>query len=276
MPMMPHLMSLGFDWSFIDVEPVPRDTPVTFTPSKPLNTSPIPSVKAPKLDNFHTSLHLPRPVDHPLSRRYRQRQLSPLLNQSTSFERSPSSNTWASDVSACVSSLGVGGWDEMEGENDSVEEEDDNQALLSIQGLDLPENFPMIFVSGVQTDHREEMHWIKVMKGNNGVLWLEDEEIFVFLELLKSSSIKTVCVHLSEDDVSAIVPLSEAVDYFDTMIPHRASQTTIDDASVSYRCINAFLRGCPQPSPEHSPTSCSLEISDDTLSTPFCSCEKAT
>ena len=234
--MQPHLLSLGFDWSnntgdheYFDIEKRVNEA------IEPSNcTQRVPS----RYEDFHTSLRFTKPTGHPLhphSRRNQDQRATFLAKGN--LERIESNKTWSSDESVCVSSLGIGGWDDDDEHDIGVEADE-----AVFQGLELPAHTWAVVVGSEESGSA----WFKLAKkGETDVLWLEDEEILFFLERIQATA-ASICIHLTNDDVSAIVPLAQAYDYFATIVspPDRAQalqHTGNVGHSILSRCLLRFF-----------------------------------
>jgi hypothetical protein len=231
--MPPHLMSLGFDWSnsgYGNFVNNPHSDPIY--PDKTTQGT-LQNRSHQESTGIHTSLCFQKPIGHPLhplSRR-RQPQGLPSFPKQCTLERIASNKTWASDESVCVSSLGLGGWDDDVDGDFELESHSEHDELSEI---DLPADFWTVLVDE-PTSLASGTSWFKlIMKDQpDVVLWLEEEEIFVLLAILSSSSAPSLCIHLVEDDVSAIVSLADAMDYFASIF------------STSSMAYDGILTSCP-------------------------------
>jgi hypothetical protein len=125
--------------------------------------------------------------------------------------------------------LGVGGWNEADDELEHVRVGDRN-SKPSADRLLAPADFWTVLVEN-KSYQATDAPWFKIAKsGDTGELWLEGDEIFVFLDNLKSTA-RSICVHFVEDDVSAIVPIVEAYDFFATIVCTPAGELEYIQAS---------------------------------------------
>ncbi|GKY91119.1 hypothetical protein MPSEU_000084700 [Mayamaea pseudoterrestris] len=218
-PMLPHLLSFGFDWNMgiVDRAATTREE-VDCTPiiNKEFHQRGVPlaSVRQGGLHAYHTSLRFTRPVDHPLHQRKTYHQTRASFLKKCQLERIASNKTWASDDSICVSSLGIGGWDEVDDDEHDCASAQVFRSSLNDQPL--PAEAWTIMVDDDRSDH--DSPWFKLTNsGADAILWLEGDEIFSFFDCMDSTR-ASICIHLVQDDVTAIVPIAEARDFFATML----------------------------------------------------------